>query len=71
MICQLVALLLTAMCDGPEGFLLLFLSAYILFWLGLMLFLRFRVAPTKPELFVVRFGSIFVFILVFVIGQYL
>jgi hypothetical protein len=70
LICQLVAFILTGMCDAPAGSALLDLSAYVLFWVGLMLFLRFRVAPTKPELFFVRVGPLFVFILMFVISQY-
>jgi hypothetical protein len=71
MICQLVALLLTGMTDGDEYFLPCVLAAWIFFWVGLVLFVKFRVSPTKPELFVVRFGPLFVFILIFVIGQYL
>ncbi len=70
-ICQLVALVLTAMVDGVEYFLPLVLSAWTLFWVGLVLFLKFRAAPTKPELFAMRFGPLFVFVLVFVVGQYL
>ena len=70
LICQLMAFILTGMCDGPAGSALFDLSAYVLFWFGLILFLRFRVAPTKPELFIVRFGPLFIFILMFVIGQY-
>jgi len=70
LICQLVALLLTTMIDGIENFAPLVLAGWIGFWIGLVFFVRFRVAPTKAELFFVRFGPLFVFILVFMIGQY-
>ena len=70
LICQFVAFLLTGMCNAPVGYALLDLSAYILFWFSLMLFLRFRVAPTKPELFFARVGPLFIFVLIFVIAQY-
>ena len=71
LICQLVALVLMAMIDGLESFIPLVLPAWILFWAGLVLFVRFRLAPTKLELFLVRVGPLFIFILVFVIGQYI
>ncbi len=71
LICQLVALVLTSMIDGLEGFLLLVLPAWVVYWVGLVLFARLRVAPTKLELFVARVGPLFIWILVFVIGQYL
>jgi len=70
LICQLVAFMLTAMIDGVESFIPLVLPAWILFWVGLVLFVRFRVSPTKPELFLARVGPLFIFILMFVIGQY-
>jgi hypothetical protein len=69
LICQLVALVLTGMIDGLESFVPLVLPAWILYWVGLVLFVRFRVSPTKPELFFVRFGPLFIFILMFAIGQ--
>jgi hypothetical protein len=72
LICQLVVFfVLTPMIDGVDIFALIMLPALVLYWVGLMFFVRFRVTPSKPELLVARFGSLFVFILVFVIGQYL
>jgi len=70
LICQLIALVLTAMVDGVEYFVPLVLPAWILFWIGLVLFVRYRIAPTKPELFFMRFGPLFLFVLMFVVGQY-
>jgi hypothetical protein len=40
-----------------------------LWWIGLLLFVRFRLAPSKAELFFARVGLLLVFILVFVLGQ--
>jgi len=57
------------MLNSP--FVPLVLPAWILFWVGLLLFVRFRVTPTRIEMFFLRFGPLFVFILIFVIGQYL
>jgi hypothetical protein len=71
LICQLVAFVLTAGIDGLEHFLTFVLPAWILFWVGLVVFVRIRLSPTKPELFVMRFGPLFIFIVIFVIGQYL
>lgn len=71
LICQFVTLVLTAMIDGVEYFVPLVLPAWILFWSGLAWFVRVRVSPTKTELFFVRFGPLFIFILMFAICQYL
>lgn len=68
---QVVAFMLTALTDGAVSFLPFLLSAWILFWVGLVLFVRFRVSPTKPELFLARVGPLFIFILMFVIAQYI
>jgi hypothetical protein len=71
LISQLAAIVLCAMGDGLEHFATLILPAWVLYWVGLVLFIRFRASPTKAELFLVRFGPIFVFILMFVVAQYL
>ena len=69
LICQLVALLLTSMIDGVEEFVPFVMPAWLLWWIGLLLFVRFRLAPSKAELFFARVGLLLVFILVFVLGQ--
>jgi hypothetical protein len=71
LICQLVAVVLASMTIGPECFLALALPVWVLYWVGLAFYVKLRVAPTKPELFLARVAPLFVFVVVFVIGQYL
>ena len=71
LICQFVAFLLASMIIRPEYFLALALPAWVLYWVGLAWYVKFRVALTKPELFLACVGRLLIFVLVFVIGQYL
>jgi len=71
LICQLVVFALAAMSDSDYRFALVEVSVWVLFWIGLLLFVRFRVAPTKAELFFARIGPLVIFILMFVIAQYI
>ena len=71
LLCQLVAFMLTGLTDGAESFIFFCCRRGFFFGSGLVLFVRFRVSPTKPELFLMRVGPLFIFILMFVIGQYI
>ena len=71
LICQLVALLVTSQIDGFEYFVPIATPAWVLYWVGLAFYVKFRGAPTRPELFLARVGPLFIFVVVFVIGQYL
>ena len=71
LICQLVVFALAAMSDTDPRFALVEVLVWILFWIGLVLFVRFRVAPITAELFFARIGPLVIFILMFVIAQYI
>jgi hypothetical protein len=71
LICQLIVLMLAAMSDADDLFAVVELLVWILFWVGLVCFVRFRVAPTKAELLFARLGPLLIFILMFVIAQYI
>ena len=71
LICQLFALALSGFIDGLEFFLLFIVPAWILFWVAIILLAKLRRAPTKTELFALRFGPLVLLVIVFVIGQYL
>jgi hypothetical protein len=71
LICQLVALLVTSQIDGFEYFVPIATPAWVLYWVGLAFYVKFRGAPTRSELFLARVGPLFIFVVVFVIGQYL
>jgi hypothetical protein len=68
---QVVALVLTGFIDGNDIFLAFAAPAWILFWITALVFKRLRASPTRPELVVLRFGPLLIFVTVFVAGQYL
>jgi hypothetical protein len=68
---QVAAIVLTAFVDDDGSFLPLVGAGWIAFWIIAVTLTKFRITPTKLELFAVRWCPLGVFIAVFVAGQYL
>lgn len=70
-IVQVAAVVLTCFVDDDGSFLPTVLACWIAFWIAAVALTKFRVDPSKPELIVVRYGPLGIFIGVFTAGQYL
>jgi hypothetical protein len=68
---QVAAIVLTGFVDDDGSFLPLVGAGWISFWIIVVILAKFRVTPTKVELFAVRWCPLVVFIAIFVAGQYL